>query len=89
MYFITTNKPGYVLFCTTPSERGALGLTDKQVVHFLVRTDAAAEWTVAHQWNAADYSHTDFLALLHHRDEPHDPAELLKLLPESVRPRQH
>ncbi len=85
MYFVTTNRPGYVLFCMTPSERGAVGLTDKQIVHLLVRSSPAEQWRVAHEWSAQDYSHTDFLAALHHVAEPGDPQELLQFLPAHLR----
>ena len=46
MYFVTINKPGYVLFACTPSERAALGVTDKQVVHLLTRDTGSGEWKV-------------------------------------------
>jgi len=87
MYFVTTKHDGYVLFCLTPSERCALGLTEKGVVRLLVRDAAGDDWTVLHEWAAADYSHTDFLAALHHREEPGDPRQLLALLPERLRHR--
>jgi hypothetical protein len=80
MYFVTINRPGYILFCATPSERAAIGLTDKQVVHFLVR-DAGGAWTVQRRWNASDYSHTEFLSAWHRADEPDNPAALLEILP--------
>ena len=85
MYFVTTNRPGYVLFCMTPSERGAVGLTDKQTVHLLVRGSPAEPWRVTHKWSTKDYSHTDFLAALHHVAEPADPQELLQFLPAQLR----
>jgi hypothetical protein len=85
MYFVTTKRDGYVLFCTTPSERGAVGLTDKQVVHLLVRASAGDAWRVAAQWEASSYSHTDFLVALHHVDEPADPGGLLAFVPGNVR----
>ncbi len=81
MYFVTTKRLGYILFCTTPSERAAVGLTDKQVVHLLARETGTGDWVVLGQWNSADYSHTDFMAALHHREEPADPRRLLDLLP--------
>jgi len=87
MYFVTIKRDPYILFCTTPSERAALGLTDKQIVHFLVRKSIADDWVVRHQWNASDYSHTDFMAALHQVTEPDDPERLLDLLPSAVRPR--
>jgi hypothetical protein len=84
MYFVTINRPGYVLFCATPSERGAIGLTEKQIVHFLVRDPTSAEWVVVRTWKASDYSHTAFMAALHHTDEPADPRALLDLLPANL-----
>jgi len=45
VYFVTTKRAGYALFCTTPSERAAIGVTDdQQRVHLLART--AAGWEV-------------------------------------------
>ena len=85
MYFVTTKRAGYVLFCLTPSERAALGLTEKGVVQILVRAPSTDDWSVLREWNAAEYSHTDFLAAVHHRDEPSDPRQLLALLPERLR----
>jgi len=85
MYFVTTKRDGYVLFCTTPSERAAVGLTEKQVVHLLVRDSTTADWGVLRQWSAGDYSHTDFMAALHHVDEPADPQRLLDFLPRTLR----
>ncbi len=84
MYFVTTNHAGYVLFCMTPSERAAIGLTEKQIVNFLVR-DSAQAWVVLHEWKASDFSHTDFLAALHHAEEPADPRRLLEVLPAHIR----
>ena len=84
MYFVTINRSGYILFCATPSERGAIGLTEKQVVHFLVRDTAGKEWVVVRTWKTSDYSHTDFMAALHHADEPDDPRKLLDLLPANL-----
>jgi hypothetical protein len=85
MYFVTTKREGYVLFCTTPSERAALGLTDKQVVHLLVRASLDDAWQVAAEWQASSYSHTDFMTALHRVDEPADPTGLLAFVPGSVR----
>jgi hypothetical protein len=84
MYFVTINRPGYILFCATPSERAAVGLTEKQVVHFLVRDAASHEWSAVRSWKTSDYSHTDFMAALHHADEPPDPRKLLDLLPANL-----
>jgi hypothetical protein len=85
MYLVTTKRQGYVLFATTPSERGAVGLTDQQVVHLLVRGAVGDTWRVVAQWNASSYSHTDFMAALHRVDEPADPQGLLAFVPSSVR----
>jgi len=84
MYFVTTKREGYVLFCVSPSERAAVGLTDKQVVHFLVR-DATGGWSVRREWPASDFSHTDFLAAWHRAEEPADPLRLLDALPAALR----
>ncbi len=86
MYFITTNRPGYVLFCMAPSERAALGLTDKEIVQLLVRSSSSDQWRVLHEWSAKDFSHTDFLAALHDRAEPAEPEQLLQVLPPPLRP---
>lgn len=85
MYFVTTKRDGYVLFCTTPSERGAVGLTERQVVHLLVRESMTDDWVVLREWNAKDYSHTDFLAALHRAQEPTEPKRLLDFLPSDLR----
>jgi len=84
MYFVTINRPGYILFCATPSERGAIGLTEQQVVHFLVRGAASKQWTVVRSWKTSDYSHTDFMAALRHTGEPDDPRKLLDRLPANL-----
>jgi len=85
MYFVLTKRPGYVMFCTTPSERAAVGLTEQQTVHLLVRNAGTGEWDVLAQWNGSDYSHTDFMAAWQHQPEPADPAQLLAPLPAAVR----
>ena len=84
MYFVTTKRAGYILFCTTPSERAAVGLTEAQDVHFLVR-ESGGDWVVVREWKASDYSHTDFLASLHEQEEPADPRKLLDFLPADLR----
>ena len=84
MYFVTINKPGYVLFSATPSERAAIGVTDKQVVHLLTRDAGSGEWKVLRTWKVSDYSHTDFMVALHHLDEPDDPRKFLDLLPANL-----
>ncbi len=85
MYFVTTKREGYILFCMTPSERAAIGLTDKQVVHLVVRASVGEAWRLAAQWDANSYSPTDFLVALHHAEEPTEPEGLLAFLPPSVR----
>jgi hypothetical protein len=85
MYFVTTSRPGYILFCMTPSERAAVGLTDKQIVHLLVRASPGEQWRVLHEWSAEDYSHTDFMVALRDVKEPTDPRQLLEFLPTHLR----
>ena len=85
MYFVTTKQADYVLFCTTPSERGAVGLTEKQVVRLLVRPAPGDEWRVLREWNAEVYSHTEFMAQLHGVSEPADPQQLIEFLPAHLR----
>lgn len=87
MYFVTTKHPGYVLFCMTPSERAAVGITDKRIVHVLERAAGTNEWTTIAQWPASQWSHTSFLAAWHRRTEPTDPRELLTVLPDALRQR--
>lgn len=85
MYFITVGKKPWILFCKTPSERAAIALTDKQVVQLLRRGEGADDWTVFAEWSADEYSHTDFMSAMHHRDEPADPTGLLDILPSAVK----
>ncbi len=85
LYFVTIKRNGYVLFCTTPSERAAVGLTEQQRVHLLARDSPADGWVVLAEWNGNDYSHTDFMAALHHCSEPADPRQLLEFVPAAVR----
>lgn len=80
MYFVTTKREGYTLFCVSPSERFALGVTAERVVHLLARTPAQ-DWQLLRGWNDADYSYTEFMAALRHRDEPQDSAGWLSGLP--------
>lgn len=88
MFFVTVNRKPYVLFAKTPSERAAIGLTEAQMVQLLRYRDETGEWEVMAEWQADMFSHTDFMVAMHHRDEPADPADLLKVLPDRVRPRQ-
>jgi len=85
MYFVQTKRQPYVLFCLTPSERAAVGVTERQVVHLLVRRGRDAEWTVLAEWNGAEFAHTDFMVAWHRAEEPDDPARLLDVLPASLR----
>lgn len=84
MYFVTTKQAGYVLFSMTPSERAAIGLTETQRVHLLLRQPDGS-WKVRHEWDTAKFSHTQFMAALHYRDEPSDPEHLLAILPAELR----
>ncbi len=84
MYFVTIKRAGYVLFCMTPSERAALGLTADNTVHLLTRAEGAT-WNVLRAWPVAKCSHTDFMAGLKNVAEPSDPAELVAYLPPELR----
>ena len=79
MYFVTSKKAGYVLFCMTPSGRAAVGLTEGQKVHLFERT-AAGTWEILREWDVAERSHTDVLIALGDHEEPADPKRLLDLL---------
>jgi hypothetical protein len=79
MYFVTIKREGYVLFCTTPSERAAV--TEQHIVHLLVRESSPDDWVVLAEWNGNEYSHTDFMAALHRHSEPADPRRLLEFVP--------
>jgi hypothetical protein len=69
VYFVTVKRPGYVLFCLTPSERAAIGLTDDQRrVQVLERR--GAEWIVHREWSIDEHSHTDLMQRLASVDEP-------------------
>jgi len=85
MYFVTISRPGYILFCMTPSERAAVGLTDNRIVHLLVRASPTEPWRVLHEWSAEDCSHTDFMVALRDVSEPADPQQLLGFLPPHLR----
>jgi hypothetical protein len=87
MYFVTTKQDGYVLFAMTPSERAAVGLTDKQEVHLLKRQGNAGEWQLVAKWNGADFSHTDFMVAWHSGVEPTAAGDLLAVLPAALRQR--
>lgn len=87
MYFITTKLEGYILFSMTPSERAAIGLTEKQEVHLLAQDAASNAWTVKARWSANDFSHTDFMTAWHRLDEPREVGALLEVLPAALRAR--
>jgi hypothetical protein len=80
MYFVTSKRPGYVLFSTTPSERVAVGLADDQKTLQLLFRDGS-EWTVVREWPVDEYSHTDLMLALGRFEEPSDPHDVLKRLP--------
>ena len=82
MYFVTSKKAGYVLFCMTPSGRAAIGLTEGQKVHVFERAPGG-EWRVLREWDAAERSHTDIMIALGECEEPDDPKRLLDLIPSS------
>jgi hypothetical protein len=84
MYFVTTKRPGYALFCMTPSERAAIAVTDDQTrVHLLERS--GAEWRVAQDWPVAECSHTDIMTRLGDVAEPATAAELIELIVAAAR----
>jgi hypothetical protein len=78
VYFVTSKRPGYALFCMTPSERIAIALTeDQKRVHVLGRT--GAEWRLAREWPVEEHSHTELMTRLAHVDEPASVEELIAL----------
>jgi hypothetical protein len=79
MYFVTTKRPGYALFCMTPSERAAIAVTDDQRrVHLLERSGTG--WSVAQDWPVEERSHTDIMTRLGAVAEPPTVAELIRLI---------
>jgi hypothetical protein len=80
MYFVTSKRPGYVLFCMTPSGRAAIGLSEEQLVRLFERAPNG-DWTVLREWASADLSHTDLLLVLGEHDEPPAARDLLALVP--------
>jgi len=80
MYFVTSKRLGYVLFCMTPSGRAAIGLTEDQHVHLFERKPDG-EWQILQEWESAKLSHTDLLLALRDHDEPEDPKQILRLIP--------
>jgi hypothetical protein len=78
MYFVTSKRPGYALFCMTPSERAAIAVTDDQKrVHLLARDGGT--WGVRHDWAVEQHSHTDLMTRLGQVDEPPTIEELVRL----------
>jgi hypothetical protein len=78
VYFVTTKRPGYALFCMTPSERAAIGVTeDQKRVHVLARAESG--WQVHRDWPVEEHSHTELMTRLARRDEPGTVEELLQL----------
>ncbi len=78
MYFVTTKRPGYVLFCLTPSERAAIGLTeDQRRVHVCARADDG--WRVHREFPVEEHSHTELMVRLGDVDEPPTVDELVRL----------
>jgi len=78
MYFVTSKRPGYALFCMTPSERAAIAVTDDQRrVHVLERSGTT--WQVVHDWPIEERSHTEMLTRLADADEPATVADLVRL----------
>jgi hypothetical protein len=69
VYFVTVKRPGYVLFCLTPSERAAIGLTDDQR-HVQVLERRGSEWSVHREWPIDEHSHTDLMQRLSTVEEP-------------------
>ena len=79
MYFVTSKRPGYALFCMTPSEQAAFAVTDDQKrVHLLARD--GGDWRVRHDWPVEEHSHTELMLRLADRDEPATVAELVRLV---------
>ncbi len=78
MYFVTSKHEGYALFCMTPSERAAIGVTmDQQQVHLLERADKS--WRVRRSWSMSEHSHTEIMVRLGRVEEPPTLDELERL----------
>jgi hypothetical protein len=78
MYFVTSKRPGYALFCMTPSERAAVAVTDDQRrVHLLARAEGG--WRVIHDWPVEEHSHTELMTRLGAVEEPATVEELVRL----------
>jgi hypothetical protein len=78
VYFVTTKRAGYSLFCTTPSERAAIGVTDDQRrVHVLERTGDG--WRIVRDWPVEEHPHTELMTRLGRVAEPASVDELVRL----------
>ena len=80
MYFVTSKRAGYVLFCMTPSGRAAIGLAEDRSVHLFVRA-SNGDWEPIRVWETGTLSHTDLMLALGEHEEPEDPRRLLDLVP--------
>jgi hypothetical protein len=78
MYFVTSKRAGYALFCLTPSERMAIGVTDDQRRVQVLARDGAA-WRVANDWAVEEHPHTDLMTRLGRVDEPASVDELVRI----------
>jgi hypothetical protein len=85
VYFVTTKLEGYILFSMTPSELAGMGLTEQHEVHVLERASQSGAWQVIARWKANDFSHTDFMAAWHNKQEPKKAQGLLEVLPADLR----
>ena len=80
MYFVTSKRAGFVLFCMTPSGRAAIGLAEDRRVHLFARESDGA-WRTLKEWDSDSLSHTDLMLALGDHDEPDAPERLLDLVP--------
>jgi hypothetical protein len=78
VYFVTSKRAGYALFCMTPSEGAAIAVTDDQRhVHVLAREGGG--WQIRHQWRVEEHSHTDLMTRLAPHAEPATVDDLVRL----------
>jgi hypothetical protein len=78
VYFVTVKRPGFVLFCLTPSERAAIGLADDQRrVQMFERR--GADWVLVREWTVDEHSHTELMQRLATVDEPATIDELVRI----------
>jgi len=79
VYFVTSKRAGYALFCLTPSERAAVALTDdQQRVQLLERS--GADWKLRREWPVGERSHTDLMLRVRDVEVPPTVDALLALL---------